>query len=351
MPVSGSIFFSSIVILLNRYENNNGGPSSHKAAARTKQSARSNYTVASQAQSLKRLHGLRQQLSHSEAAAELEAVGINPDGLNTSGSGRADVIGKRGGNKNAAYQWTADGQALHWCNFLTDERGTVFADKLPLHDRGEAAKRFAETEQARRQQEAKRIETHQRVARQAQDRYHAGVLTGTHEYIQRKQLRSLNNARIETGTGALLIPMWVSGIGLVNLQRIYPDGTKRFLKGARVKGAYSVIGSLDNAQRVLVCEGWATGATLAELYGLPVVIAFNAGNLMSVCQALRLRFDNTGVVLAADDRQNTVNVGRIKAIQAGKAIGARLLFPELCRFCKCSDHNDAMVCSRRRAHG
>ena len=146
--------------------------------------------------------------------------------------------------------------------------------------------------------------------------------------------------------------MWVSGVGLVNLQRIAPDGTKRFMAGARVKGAYSVIGSLNDAERVIICEGWATGASLFELHGLPVVVAFNAGNLMPVCQALRSRFENLAVVVAGDDdRQNRVNTGRQKAIEAAEAIGATLLFPGLCQCCKCTDWNDHAACSRRCGRG
>ena len=228
----------------------------------------------------------------------------------------------------------------------------VFTPERPVHNRQEAAKLFREAEERRLAVKAERQAKQDLRARQAQDRWRAGVTTHTHPYITKKQLSGLHNARIEANTGALMIPMRAPSVGLVNLQLIYPSGEKRFTAGARVKGAYSVIGSLTNAERVLVCEGWATGASLFELYELPVVVAFNAGNLMPVCQALRSRFENLVVVVAGDDdRQNRVNTGRQKAIEAAEAIGATLLFPGLCQCCKCTDWNDHAACSRRCGRG
>lgn len=292
-------------------------------------------------------------LTHSEACARLQAMGFeHTDRVPATGTGRIPARGKGPGNTGAAVSWTSDGQALHWYEFTTGDHGTIFADAVQAISSAESAKLFRQAEEKRRKAEADRLVLQDRVARQAQDRYRAGVITGTHRYITIKQLSCLHNARIDAGTGALIVPMWFSGIGLVNLQAIYPDGRKRFMTGGRVKGAYSVIGSLDGAKRVLVCEGWATGATLFELYGLPVVVAFNAGNLMPVCQALRERFENLAIVVAGDDdRQTPGNPGRTKAIEAAEAIGATLLFPELCKACKCTDHNDAMICRGRCARG
>jgi len=289
--------------------------------------------------------------TYTEAAEQLSAIGINPDGLADSGNGRLDIFGKRRGNKAAAYQWTVDGQALHWINFVTDARGTIFSGEQPKYSREEFAKLFREADERRRKQEAKRQALQVLRARQAQDRWRAGVSTGTHAYITKKQLTGLHNARIEESSGALLIPLWVAGVGVVNLQLIYPNGTKRFMQGARVKGAYSVIGSLDNAERVLICEGWATGASLFERYeseGYQVVVAFNAGNLMAVAQVLRSKFVDIDIVVAGDnDRQTHGNPGRTKAIQAAEAIGGTYALPELCKCCTCTDFNDSELCGRR----
>lgn len=272
--------------------------------------------------------------------------------LTAGRSVRISAHGKPAGNDAVQVSIFPDGLAAYYTDHASGDKGLIKPEAVSIVSSAEAVERFRQAEVLRRKADAARQELQARVARQAQDMYRAGVNNGKHEYINSKGLANLHNALIDPVTGALLIPMWVSGIGLVNLQRIWIDGTKRFLAGGRVKGAYSVIGSLEGAERALVCEGWATGATLAELHSLPVVVAFNAGNLMPVCQALRSRFENLAVVIAGDDdRQNNVNTGRQKAIEAAEAIGASLLFPELCKACKCTDHNDVMVCSRRSARG
>lgn len=313
-------------------QHKNGGPSSHGTAARYHNP--SNYHTA--------------LLTHSDACQQLQERGYNIDNLPQSGNGRIPGKGKGPDNIDTAVSWTADGQALHWRDFSNDDGGTLFASNVLNISKLAFAKLSTQTEEKRRKAEANRLVLQNKAARQAQDRYRAGTTGGTHRYLTIKQLCDLYNARIEKSTGALLIPMWVSRVGLVNLQCIWGDGRKRFLKGGRVKGAYSVIGSLRGAKNVLVCEGWATGASLFELFGLPVVVAFNAGNLMPVCQVLRSRFENLAVVVAGDDdRLKPVNTGRQKAIQAAEAIDAVLLFPEFCQCCTCTDWNDRAACNWR----
>jgi len=46
-----------------------------------------------------------------------------------------------------------------------------------------------------------------------------------------------------------------------------------------------VIGEPSASNKILMTEGYATGATLHELTGLPVVVAFHAGNLPVVAEA------------------------------------------------------------------
>ena len=300
-----------------------------------------------------RQHHHNSLLTLGTARAALQALGFeHSDKVRESGTGRFPIRGKSSNNTGAAYCWTSDGQALHWYEFSTGDKGTIFADKLANYDRVAAAKRYRQAEEKQRQAEFEKQAAQDIAAKESQERWQAAATAGTHTYINRKGLASLHNAKLDSNADALLIPIYAPGKRLVNLQQIFADGMKLFMKGARVKGAYSVIGSLDGAQRVLVCEGWATGATLFELHGLPVVVAFNAGNLMPVCQALRSHFANIAVVIAGDDdRHNAVNVGRKKAVEAADAIGAELLFPKLCECCFCSDHNDRALCKRRCGRG
>ncbi|CAE6842846.1 DUF5710 domain-containing protein [Paraburkholderia aspalathi] len=72
------------------------------------------------------------------------------------------------------------------------------------------------------------------------------------------------------------------------------DGLKLFASGARKKGTFHLIGAdsvaaLCACPAVLLVEGYATGASLFESTGLPVVVCFDAGNLVEVAKALRPR--------------------------------------------------------------
>lgn len=125
----------------------------------------------------------------------------------------------------------------------------------------------------------------------------------------------------------LLVPLSCEGPP-VNLQRIAPDGSKRFLKGGRVKGCYALLGSATPNGLLYLCEGWATGATLHAATGHAVACAMNAGNLLAAGQQLRQAFPDCELVVAGDDDRLTAgNPGRRAATDAAAALGCGLIFP------------------------
>lgn len=187
------------------------------------------------------------------------------------------------------------------------------------------------------QQEAKRRQDEADAELQVRQRHaarHAAQLWSRakpadrlHAYLQAKQVPRFLLRQL--GQGRLLIPLCSDG-HLVNLQIIHAGGEKRFLPGGRVQGCYSPLGKISEGCRLYVCEGWATGATLHEHTGSPVVCAMNAGNLKPVAKAMRDRYgDSLDLVIAGDDdRQTHCNPGRSAANRAATATGARIVFPE-----------------------
>lgn len=142
--------------------------------------------------------------------------------------------------------------------------------------------------------------------------------------------------------GALLIPMRDGGEPH-SLQVIGPDGNKRFLTGGRVTGCYFSIGSMPDAAAWCITEGFATGATIHQATGHPVAVAFNAGNLKAVAQAMRERFPALPMIVCADDDAGTEgNLGLTKATDAARAVGGLLAIPDFgCgRQNEASDFND-----------
>jgi len=149
--------------------------------------------------------------------------------------------------------------------------------------------------------------------------------------IQPTNIKQLNNT--------LLVPMQNALSELVNLQRITVDGQKRFMYGGTVKSCYCAIGEpIENA---FLCEGYATGVTIHQATNLPVIIAFNAGNLIPVIKSLAITHPTLNLIIAADnDHKNEVNVGLEKGKLASSAFGFILEYPVFDSEDLGSDFND-----------
>lgn len=191
----------------------------------------------------------------------------------------------------------------------------------------------------RHQHEAEKRERQQQTAADAVMRWQYAHQLPGHPYTERKRVR-LYGLKVDAGN--LLVPLRDAHCALLNLQTIDTDGQKRFMPGGRVKGLYHSIGNPSG--RLVVCEGYATGATLHEQSGDAVAIAFNAGNLLPVAQALRAKFPRIAIVIAADDDWLTDgNPGLTSATAAARAVGGLLAVPDftgLERGEKDTDFND-----------
>lgn len=183
-------------------------------------------------------------------------------------------------------------------------------------------------EQARRQREADRQQSQQTAAEYANRLWsQAQPAAADHRYLIRKRVKKYSLCQ---QGDVLLVPLTRDG-RLMNLQRIYPDGSKRFLRGGMVKGCCSLIGTIQPGQPLYICEGWATGATLHAATGAAVACAMNAGNLMDVGQLLQRQHPDAVLIIAGDDdRMTEGNPGRTAAIKAAVTLGCGLIFPPWC---------------------
>ena len=144
-----------------------------------------------------------------------------------------------------------------------------------------------------------------------------------HPYLIKKRVKA-HGLRLSGGT--LVIPVRDSAGVLHSLQFIDADGNKRFLTDGQKKGCYFSIGQPTDT--LCIAEGYATAASIHEATGHAVTVAFDAGNLMPVAQALRQKFPNAKIIICADnDAEKPGNPGLTKAKAAASATGAFLAYP------------------------
>lgn len=128
---------------------------------------------------------------------------------------------------------------------------------------------------------------------------------GHSPYAERKQVTTPGLRFMDDGT--LLVPamVMVDGVAtLVGLQKIAPDGEKRFNTGMAKIGAFMPTGKVAADDRIMfLAEGYATGRTVRMATGdtLAGRISFDAGNLLSVARATRADYPDVHILLCADD--------------------------------------------------
>lgn len=114
----------------------------------------------------------------------------------------------------------------------------------------------------------------------------------------------------------MVVPVINKEDQLVSLQQISPNGKfKGFLPGGMKKGCFHVI--VGTTDYVFVAEGYATAATIFELTGCTVYVAFDCGNLKDVCFSVMARHPDAIKLIASDDDRFTyepvANPGQTKA--------------------------------------
>lgn len=216
------------------------------------------------------------------------------------------------------HRFSSDGRANNksgWYIFHDDEFPAgafgCWRSELSSTWKSSKPKQFTDAERDEYRERMKRLEKQRERERQEATDYAAVTAAqmwneateGDHPYLTRKQITCLG-ARVLGDM--LLVPMKHSAKELVGLQRIWPDGTKRFIKGSPLAGAYTTIGTPTKDGTVVVCEGYATGVSIHLATGYCVVVAFNSGNLAEVSQKIRKALPSARLIIAGDDDAFTV---------------------------------------------
>lgn len=178
--------------------------------------------------------------------------------------------------RNGSYKLSVDGKV----GFVQDF-ATMAAPAVWRPDRESPAPHFdaAILRRANAEARAKQV----RATQAARDFHReCNPLIGGHPYLEAHGLDASGcyGLRVDRD-GWLVVPMFKDR-NLMSVQRISPEGVKRFWKDAPASGASYLI-ERPHASLTVLCEGLATG--LAIFNAVPicrVIVAFNSGNLSRV---------------------------------------------------------------------
>ncbi len=267
-------------------------------------------------------------------------------GLSGAGQIRADgklhrfrVEEDRRGTLNGWYVLHSDppvGAFGCWKRGIEEKWSGGRGDELTSEERERIRRQVARAKAQREREEQKKREEAAERAEQILET--SQPAPPDHPYLEAKQVEPYG-LRLEGFR--LVVPIRDAAGRLQSLQHIGADGQKLFLEGGQVRGGLHLIGELRTNTKLIVCEGYATGATLHKELGLPVAVAFNAGNLEPVAKALRSTHPEAKLIIAADnDHKTEGNPGKRKAEAAAAAVGARVVVPSFPEGSEGSDFND-----------
>jgi len=196
--------------------------------------------------------------------------------------------------------WAGDDNGLMKVELDKDDQLTK-EQTAAIRKRVADDKKLAESERKRRAAAA---------ASRASKAWHNGSLDGHIDYFDKKNIQS--HGLRYTKRGAAMVPMLdvlgqVCGLQFILDSQKHKDDIKKHGRnkhywppGLSKNGHFHLIGGVP-VDVILITEGYATGATLYEATGLPVVVAFDANNLLPVGEAITKHYRNIKIIFCADD--------------------------------------------------
>lgn len=230
------------------------------------------------------------------------------------------------GNKAAWVRPFPDGLGAVFGNWRTDQSYTWQKIRDRAMSKAETQVFRQQIEASRKEAESAREADYNAAAEKALRQWEAASPATDAPYLRHKVIQP--HGTRQQGQ-SLLVPVLDAQGAIQSLQTIQPDGSKRFLSGGRMAGGRFWIG--EPGPVIVIAEGFATASAIHEAAHVPVVVAFNAGNLLRVAQDVCKAYPKAHIILAGDEdiHPERENVGRLKATAAARAVDGKALFPKL----------------------
>ena len=287
--------------------------------------------------------------AQAEFADALHRAGLRPKGtpVMDGQKHRVPVEGDRKGRLSGTYIGHLDDTPAGYIhNFKTGEEirwKASRASKETTPEEREQAKAQMVADRAAR--DAERSHREAVTSHKARAAWNRSKPVQAHPYLTRKGVEA--HGLRQDRAGNLLVPMRDAEGRLWSVQTISADGGKLYMKGGKKQGTHALLGALQPGQPLVIAEGFATAATVREITGLPVAVAFDSGNLADVARAYRARDAAMPLVIAADNDHHLPrkevplpNVGNVKAAEAAREVGGIILQPGFAEADTGTDWND-----------
>ncbi|MEJ8476896.1 DUF5710 domain-containing protein [Roseibium algae] len=258
---------------------------------------------------------------------------------------RIGLIGE-GKAQNASYRAFLDGVPNgQFKNFKGDEIESWQGEASGMSP-ADQRRLAAQAEKTRDERDKQRAEDHQAAAKRA-----FGIWTNLKTwatpdncpYLGRKQVRGFGVKL--TDDGLMVVPLRDTTGRIWSLQFVGDE--KNFLKNGRKEGLHHTIDPDKELQKdpakgqdkgdkltIVIGEGYATGADVHKATKLPTFVAFDGDNLVSTAKAVREKYPQANILIAADDDHHLQlkspplpNKGLKCAQRAADAVGGKVLAP------------------------
>lgn len=239
----------------------------------------------------------------------MQNAGLDPGSIITDGKlHRFDVPGDRAKSLNGWYVfYDGDIQAGRFGSWKTGDN-ISWCSKSKTEFSPEEKKAYAAKQaEARRLRDTELAKIHEECRAACKILWEASApANSNHPYLLRKQV--ISHGLRQSGDSLMVPVKDIKGV-LHGIQFIKPDKTdngkdKIFKTGTAKQGHFHIIGKpVDNT--MIICEGYATGASIHEATGHAVLVAFDCGNLKSVAEVVRGKYPQWVIIIAADNDQWT----------------------------------------------
>jgi putative DNA primase/helicase len=279
-----------------------------------------------------------------DAEKQMNEIGLDPDLIELDGQyHRCQYAGEKRSKMSGFYKLREIAREENilvdgiFGSFKISERPFVTERRVHIAMSNDKFKRIKENYLAKlNQQMDEEKQRHDEAAIRAEWIWENASDVGKSPYLDKKMVGSHG---LKFNKSALLVPMVREG-KLRGLQCIGADGFKKYLPGSDTKGVYHLI---RGSNRVALCEGYATGASIHMATGWSVAVCFSTNGIVSAAPY----FKKKDVLICADNDRGTElkigkNPGLLAARKAAEYLECKVLVPK-CENIAWTDFNDIHV--------